>query len=154
MTVLDIIYSPNPILNQVCDPITDFGDMFQTLIDDMRDTMKANQGIGLAAPQVGVLDRVFICEYEKEFYVCANPVITLGNQEVESEEGCLSLPGLLAVVDRTDDITIEAKDRYGVPFKKTFKGMMAIIMQHENDHLNGVLITDKALSINKVEDNL
>jgi peptide deformylase len=141
MTVLDIVLEPNPILHEVCDSVTLFDENLQKFIDDMFDTMKANDGIGLASPQVGVLQRIFICQYKRKKLVCINPKILSASGSVIMEEACLSLPNILAEVHRYEKIQVQAQDRHGESFEMTLTGMMAIIFQHENDHLDGILIT-------------
>ena len=145
MSVLNVVEVPNILLSQTADVVSEFDDSLKQLVTDMFDTMSANNGIGLAAPQVGILKRVFICNYENTQLVCINPELELYGDEFESEEGCLSIPNILATVNRYDCVKVRAYDINGNVFSKSFKGMMAIIMQHENDHLDGVLINQKAV---------
>jgi len=100
-----------------------------------------------------VLQRVFVCQLEKQRLVCINPTLRLYGEEVESEEGCLSIPNMLATVDRYHCVEISAYDENGVSYTKSFKGMMAIVIQHEYDHLEGVLITDNPIKTQFCYDN-
>ena len=145
MSKLKVVEVPNIILSQTSDVVSEFDDSVKQLVTDMFDTMRVNNGIGLAAPQVGILKRLFICEYENIQLVCINPELELYGDEVESEEGCLSIPNILATVNRYDCVKVTAYDINGNVFSKSFSGMMAIIIQHENDHLDGVLINQKAI---------
>ena len=105
--------------------------------------MRKHKGIGLAAPQVGVSKRVCICEFENEQLTLINPVITKQITKIESEEGCLSLPNILYNVSRFAQVAVSAFDENGQEFSVVADGMMSIIIQHEMDHLEGILITDK-----------
>lgn len=142
MAILDILTSPNPLLKEVCDPITDFGVELARLIDDMFETMEDNRGVGLAAPQVGVLSQVFVASHKDESLVCINPVLNLSGGYIDSEEGCLSIPDLTLAVERRENVELMAFDVLGNPFKRSLSGFLAIVVQHEYDHLVGRLITD------------
>ena len=142
MTVLDVIKKPNVLLTQVCEPVTQFDDQLKQLIHDMFETMKAHDGIGLAAPQVGILQRLFICKVNTTSLVCINPKLTLSGDELVSEEGCLSIPDLLMDVPRKSHVSITAHDGNGTAYTRSFTDLMAIVIQHEFDHLEGILITD------------
>ncbi|RAP26948.1 peptide deformylase [Candidatus Marinamargulisbacteria bacterium SCGC AG-333-B06] len=145
MSVLDVIEVPNNILSQTAEDVFDFDDGLTGLVNDLFDTMVAYKGLGLAAPQVGVLKRLFVCQYQNQRLVCINPTIDVSGDSLDSEEGCLSIPNILATVTRYPYVTVKASDVNGNLFTESFDGMMAIVVQHEQDHLNGVLITDKAL---------
>ena len=142
MTVLEVLTAPNPVLNQKCDPVEHFDESLKTLVADMFETMQAHEGIGLAAPQVGILQRLFICQLKTRQLVIINPVITLGSLDCESDEGCLSIPNTTVRVDRSNTVKVEAQDVNGNSFTLNESGMMAIVIQHEFDHLEGRLITD------------
>lgn len=146
MAILDLLTTPNPILKQPCDPITEFDVSLSDLIQDMLDTMNHYKGVGLAAPQVGILQRIFVCRYKKEELVCINPTLTPFGSTIESEEACLSIPDENHTVLRKEHLKIRAFDATGTPFSHTYTNFMAIIMQHENDHLDGKLISDNPLS--------
>ena len=143
MTILDLVVEPSPLLRQVCDDIDTFDDDLHVFVRDMFETMYHFKGIGLAAPQVGVLSRVIVCSYDKKKLVLINPIILSGEGKVIMEEGCLSLPDILVNVERYEKITVNAKDINGNELSFTENGMMAIVIQHELDHLDGILITDK-----------
>ncbi len=157
MTIRTIITLPDPILRRKAHPITRTDGALQTLIDDMVETMRVAPGVGLAAPQVGVSDRLIIVEYPendeiedspKKLYVMVNPEIKDRSEEVElGTEGCLSIPGLHGEVERAVAVTIKGLTRHGQPVKIKAKGWLARIFQHEIDHLDGVVFTDKAIRV-------
>lgn len=141
--MLEVLTIPNVKLNQVCSPVTEFNSELQETIQKMFLTMKLNHGIGLAAPQVGITKRFFVAEVDKQKLVCVNPTLSLAGDEFESEEACLSIPDTTLSVTRRREVIIDAYDEYGQRFQNSFTGLLAIVIQHEFDHLNGVLITDK-----------
>ncbi len=143
MAILDLITIPNPVLTQECEKITTFDDNLKQFVNDMFETMYQHQGIGLAAPQVGILERLCICEYDNDTLILINPEIIEKGEEILSEEACLSIPDTLVEVSRFKTIKIKAQTVEGIEFMVDATGMMAIIIQHEMDHLNGVLITSK-----------
>jgi len=143
----------DPILRKKASDIKEFDASLQTLIDDMIETMDASNGIGLAAPQIGVCLNLFVLRNyldidsdevelsDPEVYI--NPKITYRSQEVElDEEGCLSIPGVRASVYRPQVVHIEALDRHGNSFKQVIEGFNARVRLHEFDHLNGTLFID------------
>ncbi len=113
------------------------------LLDDMRETLHHDQGVGLAAPQVGVLRRIAIIEHDDQFYEIINPVISKRAGEELDDEGCLSVPGIRGVVKRPKHITVEYIDREGKEKVIELEDTMARIFCHEIDHLDGVLFVDK-----------
>ena len=160
MALRKIFTVPDPVLKKKAKTVTKFDEELQTLIDDMVETMREAPGVGLAAPQIGLLERVIVIEYyeneeptensenEQEFkkrlYMVVNPEITRSSQETElGIEGCLSIPGLVGEVDRHLQITVKAQNRHGQPITLKLKDWTARIFQHEIDHLNGVLFTDR-----------
>ncbi len=156
MAIRNIITVPHPTLRRKARPVTRFDNELQTLIDDMVETMRAAPGVGLAAPQVDVSLRVIVVEYGDDenapprLYVMVNPEITRFSGETEiGTEGCLSIPGLLGDVERPTSITVKGQNRHGQPVKLKLSGWVARIFQHEIDHLDGVLFTDKALEVFK-----
>ncbi len=161
MTIRPIITLPNPLLRRKARAVTRFDQELQKLIDDMIETMRAAPGVGLAAPQVGVLERVIVVEYaeddEKEdspkrLYVVVNPELKIGSQETEvGIEGCLSIPGVQGEVERALRVTVRGLNRHGQPVRIKVAGWLARIFQHEVDHLNGVLYTDRARRIWEVQ---
>jgi len=163
MTVRTIVTPPEPVLRRKARPVKNFDGNLQTLIDDMIETMRDAPGVGLAAPQVGVSDRVIVVEYaeqeeaeegqepkevEPKLYVMVNPEIVKSSPDtVLGVEGCLSVPGLLGEVERNYEVRIKALNRRGQPMKLKAEGWLARIFQHEIDHLNGVLFTDLATQV-------
>jgi peptide deformylase len=156
MTIRDIATLPDLILRRKARPVTKFDGNLQTLIDNMIDTMHAAPGVGLAAPQVGVSERVIVVEYgdeedetvPKKLYALVNPEFKAIPQETEvGVEGCLSVPGLLGEVERSLAVTVKGLNRRGQPMRIKAKGWLARIIQHEIDHLNGVVFTDRATKI-------
>lgn len=170
MALREIVYLPNPILRKKAKPVTKFDKDLQTLIDDMIDTLREAPGVGLAAPQINLPMQLAVIEYaegeddeerpedapppEKKLYVIINPEITkVSDEKVLGIEGCLSIPGLIGEVERHEAIQVKALNRHGNPVKLKVDGWMARIFQHEIDHLNGVLFTDKATQVWKPKDN-
>ena len=116
-----------------------------TLLDDMKETLHVEEGVGLAAPQVGVLRRIAIVEYDDQFFELINPKILEASGEAIEEEGCLSVEGVRGLVKRPDEITVEYVDREGKQHKKKITGILARVFCHEIDHLDGVLFIDKMI---------
>lgn len=131
-------------LRKVAKPVTEFDDDLFELLEDMKDTMYANNGMGLAATQVGVLRRVVIMDLGGSFFELINPEIVASSGEQEDEEGCLSVPNFSDVVKRPYKVTVKAKDRYGYDFEITGEKYFARCACHEIDHLNGILFVDKS----------
>ena len=132
--------------SEIADPI------FQQLLDDMFATMYAAPGIGLAAPQVGISKRVFIVDMQDDEdehgpLVVINPKFTVTEGERDGIEGCLSVPGMVGDVTRFNHVVVTGLDRHGHKLKLDAEGYFAVCLQHENDHLDGVLYTDKARNI-------
>ena len=144
-----ILLHPDPRLKKLAKPVADLSDDLRVLADDMMRTMYEAPGIGLAAPQVGVLDRLIVLDCVKEEgekprpMVMFNPVIVASSDEVNTyEEGCLSLPDLYADVTRPKVVDVEWIDRDGNAQSETFDGLWATCVQHEIDHLDGKLFID------------
>jgi len=155
-----IITYENPRLRKKSVKIKRIDAELQRLIDDMIDTMRAAEGIGLAAPQVGVLLRLVVCEYADEDSdgvrqtVLINPEITERQGEWMAEEGCLSIPGYVGTVPRAEFVAVRGKNRFGKDVRIKTDGLLAHILQHEIDHLDGVLYIDYLASpddLRKVE---
>lgn len=141
MARLTILEKPNPRLNELSAEITVIGPAIAELAADMVETMLAHNGRGLAAPQVGELSRMFCMKYGSEVLVLCNPVITRRGQETATErEGCLSIPGRTAMVTRHKIITVEWTGLDGSANRRKMRGLDARCVQHEIDHLDGVLI--------------
>ena len=157
MTIRPIVTLPDPVLRRKARPVTRFDAELQTLVDDMIESMREAPGVGLAAPQVGVSESVIVVEYvedeededaPKKLYVMVNPEIKEFSEETEEGvEGCLSVPGWQGEVERSLRVTVKGQTRRGQPMKVKAKGWMARIFQHEIDHLNGVVFTDRATKV-------
>ena len=146
MAVVDILEYPNPILRQKSDEVSIFDDSLTTLLLDMFDTMVSQQGIGLAAPQVGVLQQILTVSFEERSFELVNPeILEVSSESTVKEEGCLSMPGVHVDVERPEAIKVKAQNKYGDFFEFNSEGMIARIIQHEVDHLHGILITDKGI---------
>ncbi|MDY6023490.1 MAG: peptide deformylase [Candidatus Borkfalkiaceae bacterium] len=149
MAIRNIIQVGDETLRKKCFEVTDFGPKTWQLIDDMKDTLFKADGAGLAAPQVGVLRRIFIVYAENKYYECINPVMVKQSGKQSGEEGCLSIKGQYGVVERPMKVTVKALDRFGKPFTVKAEGFTARAFCHEYDHLDGILYTDKAISVSK-----
>ena len=152
MALRNIIQIGDPTLRKKSFEVTDFGAKTQSLLDDMKETLIKAEGAGLAAPQVGVLRRVFIVMAEDKYYECINPVIIEKSGLQIGNEGCLSVKGKYGEVERPMHVTVKAFDRYGKPFTVKASGFLARAFCHENDHLDGILFVDKAFDVVE-EDN-
>lgn len=144
MALRNIITLENPLLRESSREVTQFDDRLSVLLDDMIETMFAADGVGIAAPQVGVLRRVcVVCVDGKRIYELVNPVITKTSGNQIGPEGCLSVPGRRGLVRRPAKITVEAFDRRGEKYKYVVNGFLAVAFCHEIDHLDGTLYIDK-----------
>ena len=146
MAVLEILEFPDPRLRTVAKPVSEVDDRIRALIDDMFDTMYEAPGIGLAASQVDVHEQIVvidISEDRSEPLVFINPEITVLDEELfQYDEGCLSVPGFYEAVQRPRHIRVNALDRDGKPFEMEPEGLLAVCIQHEQDHLLGKLFVD------------
>lgn len=147
MAVREIVLLGDPVLRQKAKKVSRFDASIQELIDDMIETMRDAPGLGLAAPQVGVPLRIAVIEVDEEVTVLCNPEITNMEGEYEPEEGCLSIPGYVANVKRAERIVVKAKNRRGRDFKLKADGLLAHVIQHEADHLDGILFIDHLSSL-------
>lgn len=146
MALREIVTVGDPILRKVSREVSVVDDKIRTLLDDMADTMYfEHRGVGLAAVQVGNLKRIFICDVGdgSGLHEFINPVISDMKGSVTSNEGCLSVPGKSGDVERPEELTIRALDRYGKPFELNAKDFLAVCICHEYDHLDGILFIDK-----------
>ncbi len=144
MAIRNIIQLGDPTLRKKSFEVTDFGVKTHALLDDMRDTLIKADGAGLAAPQVGVLRRIFIVSAENKYFECINPVIVKQSGSQVGEEGCLSVKGKFGTVERPMKVTVKAFDRFGKPFTVNAQGFLARAFCHEYDHLDGIVYVDKA----------
>lgn len=152
MALRKVVVRGDEILSKRCREVSEITDRIRETLDDMVDTMREERGVGLAAPQVGVMRRMFVAEPEPgRVYYMINPEIYFEEGSEEEYEGCLSVPGLIGIVERPQKIKIRALDRDGVEQDYEFEGFDARVMCHESDHLDGVLYTDKAYDIRSVE---
>ena len=152
MALRTIITEGDPALRRKCRPVNEVTDRTRMILDDMVDTMRDADGVGLAAPQVGIMRRMFVAEPEpEEVYYFVDPEITFQEGEEEGDEGCLSVPEMVGKVVRPTKITIKGLDRDGKPQERTFEDFRARVMCHEYDHLDGILYVDKATKMFRVD---
>ena len=163
MALRKIVTLPEPVLRRKAKAVTKFDKDLQVLIEDMVETMREAPGVGLAAPQIGLAERLIVVEYyeheeeedqeneeeaPKKVWAVLNPEIVKASEEkVMGIEGCLSIPNLVGEVERHAEIQIKGLNRHGKPMKVKAKGWLARIFQHEIDHLNGVLFPDRATRV-------
>ncbi|MBA2781363.1 MAG: peptide deformylase [Actinomycetota bacterium] len=134
----------DPVLKTRAAPVESFDESLVRLTQDMLATMRDNEGVGLAANQVGRLKRAFVAAIEDEEYVIVNPVLTDWSETTENvPEGCLSIPGILVDVERPTGVTVSGRDVSGKPLQISASDLLARVLQHEVDHLDGVLILDR-----------
>jgi peptide deformylase len=154
MALREILEYPDPRLREVGKPVQKVTPEIQALVDDMAETMYAAPGCGLAATQIGEALRVFVvdCASEdepSELRVFINPEIFEADGTQVWDEGCLSFPGVSEEIKRAEHIRVRALDRDGKPFELEATGLLAVAIQHETDHLNGVLMIDKLSALKK-----
>ncbi|MCH7592443.1 MAG: peptide deformylase [Planctomycetes bacterium] len=150
---LHIVYYPDGILKRVCEPVESFGPELQNLADRMLALMHTGEGLGLAAPQVGVAIRLFVCNLTGEpedDAVYVNPKLSDLQGATEEPEGCLSIPEVDVTMRRSTGATIEAVDAAGNPIRRESQDLTARVWQHEMDHLDGRLITDNMSSTDEI----
>ncbi len=153
MAILEIKTDPDPILRQKARPVGQVDARIQRLMEDMLETMYAARGIGLAAPQVGISQRVIVLdlgEGDGPIRVVNPKLKPLGDEEELATEGCLSVPGRQGEVWRATSVLVRGLDENGRPFKRQVEGWLARVFQHEVDHLDGHLFTDTASNIHEV----
>lgn len=141
--IREIITEEDPLLHQEAMEVRRFNNVLHTLLDDMKVTMYKANGVGLAAPQVGISKRIIVVDDgENGFFEMVNPVITQRSGSDEAVEYCLSVPDRGGRVIRSTKVKVQAQDRFGNPFQVSASGLLARILQHEIDHLEGKLFTD------------
>jgi len=152
MAVLPIVTIENPVLHQKAKRVKTIDGSIQKLVDDMIDTMRHVGGVGLAAPQVGVPLRVTVIRLpgEEEVITLINPEIVKSSEEIEVTEGCLSLPGYGGEIKRYSAVTVKALDRQGRAIRLKGEGLLAQALQHEIDHINGIVFVDRLESEDKL----
>jgi peptide deformylase len=166
MATHEILTSPHPTLRDQATRVRAFTSKLDELIEDMIETMRASSGVGLAAPQIGVNQRVIVVEYAEvsddpeapskppKLYVVVNPEIARHSREtVAGNEACLSLPGYFGEVDRYESVTVKGLNRHGKPFKLKASGWLARVFQHEIDHTQGTLYIDRADQVWRIEED-
>ena len=159
MSALNVLIYPDERLRTVCQPVAEINDEIRKIVDDMFETMYKEEGIGLAAPQVNIQQRIITIDLDSENsnqIVLINPEILESSGETGIEEGCLSIPGFRGLVPRKEKVTVKALNRDGNEFTLEADGLLAICIQHEIDHLNGVLFVDylSPLKRNRIKDKL
>lgn len=147
MSVRFVVQTGEPVLRQKCGPVKNFNKELWALLDDMKQTVRAERGAGLAAPQIGVPLRVVVIDVEEGFYELVNPVIISTKGEQTGPEGCLSVKGKQGTVTRPNKVKAEYRDRNGKKHKLTADGFFARAVCHELDHLDGILYIDKAIEV-------
>jgi peptide deformylase len=153
MAARPVRYLGDPVLREKAAPVPGVTEEIRTLIADMFDTMYAEEGVGLAAPQVGVGMRVIVVDPQDEKttpFALINPEIVTASEDADrAEEGCLSLPGLKEIVERPVSVRVEGLDRDGAPTVLEAEGFLARILQHEIDHINGILFIDRVSALKR-----
>lgn len=146
MSILNVLRFPDKRLRTIATPVEQVTPEIQSIVDDMLDTMYDEKGVGLAATQVDIHQRIVVMdcadEGERQPIVMINPEITASEGSVKNEEGCLSVPGTYASVERAEKIKVKALDRNGESFEFEAQGLLAVCVQHELDHLIGKLFVD------------
>ena len=147
MALRNIVQIGDEVLRKKCFEVTDFGEKTATLLDDMKETLRKAEGAGLAAPQVGILRRIFVVDVEEGYFEFINPVIVSQKGSQTGTEGCLSVKGKWGEVVRPEEVVVKFQDRNGEKKTITAKGFFAKAICHENDHLDGILYIDKAIDV-------
>ncbi len=156
--LLEIRKYGDPVLKKKAAPVTEFDPELFQFFEDLLETMYANRGVGLAATQVGVMKQALVLDASTEeqtiIYMLANPKITAHSKDKsEFEEGCLSFPGITEKIYRPKKVTVEAQDPQGKPVKIEADGFLAVVLQHEIDHLNGTTFIDRMSAVKKLLHN-
>jgi len=155
MAIRNVVTEGDEILRKRCREVSEVTDRIRMTMEDMLETMREQYGVGIAAPQVGIMRRMFIAEPEPErVYYMINPEILEQSGSQIDDEGCLSVPGMIGTVERPEKIKIKAMDLDGVEHVYDFEGFDARVMCHEYDHLEGILYIDKAENIRPVEEEM
>lgn len=145
MAIRNIVFSTESLIRKKSKVVTEFDEKLDILLEDMKETMRKNDGVGLAAVQVGVLKRCVVIEACGQYFELINPVILSSEGSQTGPEGCLSVKNVSGDVIRPYKVTINAQNRYGDNMVLTLEGMLAVVACHEIDHLDGVLFIDKML---------
>lgn len=154
MAIRNIVVEGDEILRKKCREVSEVTDRIRMTLEDMLETMHSAGGVGIAAPQVGIMRRMFVAEPEPErVYFMINPVIIEQSGSQSADEGCLSVPGMIGTVERPDYIKIEADDLEGRRQVYEFRDFDARVMCHEYDHLDGILYVDKAVNVREASED-
>ena len=151
MALRNIVLEGDEILRKRSREVTEINDRIIMILDDMLETMRAQEGVGIAAPQVGILKRILIIEIDGQVIELINPVI-LETEGVQMEdEGCLSIPGMIGTVERPEYIKVKGLNREGKEVTYEGTGLLSVALSHEYDHLDGILYTDKATNVREAD---
>ncbi len=145
--IREVLQVGAPVLRKKCEKVTRFDDGLSRLLDDLRDTVLKEEGAGLAAPQIGVSQRVFVVNVEEGYFEFVNPVFVWQKGEQTGAEGCLSVRGKAGTVTRPSKVKVVFQDRKGDRYSLVAHGFFARAICHEYDHLDGILYTDKATNV-------
>ncbi len=149
--IREVVQVGDPVLRKACEPVTRFDAKLCALLDDMKETVRAHEGAGLAAPQVGVPIRAVVVDVEEGFFEFINPKFVWQKGEQTGAEGCLSVVGKAGTVTRPSKVKILFQDRRGDKYSLVARDFFARAICHELDHLDGILYTDKAVNVHSVE---
>ena len=151
MALLEIKKAGDTVLKEICQPVAKIDNKIRRLLDDMAETMYEANGVGLAAPQVGITSRIVVIDVGDGLLELINPVIVEREGTTIDTEGCVSIPDIFGEVERSSKVTVEFTNRRNKKQQITGEGLLARCFQHELDHLDGVLFIDRALSIQRGE---
>lgn len=147
-----VVLTGDPVLRRIAHPVKEVNDNIKKLLNNMAETMYHAKGVGLAAPQVGISKRVIVVDIGEGLFKLVNPEIVASSGIQDGAEGCLSLPDVVGNVKRSERVTVKALDENGDEVTIEATGYLARAFQHEIDHLNGIIFTDKATAIERVSD--
>ena len=151
----EVVLYPDPVLRKVADPVGGFGEELRSVVAGMFARMRKSKGVGLAAPQVGLRQRILVLNptgNEEDDLVLVNPtIVSRAGDRTVFDEGCLSFPGIYAEISRPDRCTVKSVDLAGVPIENEYSGFTSRIIQHEYDHLEGVLLVDRMSPAEKLK---
>lgn len=147
-----VVLTGDPVLRRIAHPVKEVNDNIKKLMNNMAETMYHAKGVGLAAPQVGISKRVIVVDIGEGLFKLVNPEIVASSGIQDGAEGCLSLPDVVGNVKRSERVTVKALDENGDEVTIEASGYLARAFQHEIDHLNGIIFTDKATAIERVTD--
>ncbi len=149
MAVYQVVTTPDPVLRAKAKPVTKINEGVFRVLDNMKDTLYAENGVGLAAPQIGISKRLVVIDSGDNYMELINPEITDQQGEQIRSEGCLSVPGIVGIVKRAEKVAVKALNRKGEEIILEGTGLLSRALQHEIDHLDGILFIDKAIETRK-----